>query len=68
MKTVLKIILVALCYVLVSYILNKLLWHDNDALSKKELIRTGIIGLIVACVTTYTNSRLSRAKKQSIES
>lgn len=66
MKIFFRIILMALVYGIVSTLLKKFLWQDTDVASTKELVRTGIVALIVSTFLVLFSKK--KVKKQSLES
>lgn len=66
MKIILRIVLMALIYGVVSLLVKKLLWQEQDITSAKELIKTGVVSLIFATFLVLISNR--KAKKQSSES
>lgn len=66
MKIAIRIVLMALVYAVVSLLVKKLLWQDQDIMSTKELIKTGVVSIIFATLLVLISNK--KAKKQSSES
>ena len=65
MKIAIRIVLMALVYAVVSLLVKKLLWQDQDIMSTKELIKTGVVSIIFATLLVLISNK--KAKKQSSE-
>lgn len=66
MKIIIRIVLMALVYGVVSLLVKKLLWQEQDITSTKELVKTGIVALIFATLLVLISNK--KAKKQNSES
>lgn len=66
MKIVIRIVLMALVYAVVSLLVKKLLWQEQDITSTKELVKTGVVALIFATLLVLISNK--KAKKQNSES